>query len=78
MADITYCSNTVCPFKECERYPDKISEAAINGRGYVSVTDFSGVCRDYIGYLVDNTYNEVVNNGCNKRSIRYTNQNKNG
>lgn len=55
MADITYCTNTNCPFKECERYLDKVktSKAAICGRGYVSVSDFSGVCRDYIWYLVE-------------------------
>ena len=53
MADITYCTNTDCPFKKCERYFTKASEAAIQGKGYISIADFSGVCRDYIGYLVD-------------------------
>ena len=61
MADITYCTNVDCPFKECERYLDKASEAAIlNGRGYVSVSDFSGICRDYIGYLVDKVETKKV------------------
>lgn len=53
MADITYCINKQCPFEECERHPGKIAEAAMKGRGYVSVANFDGVCRKYIGYLVD-------------------------
>ena len=53
MADITYCINKQCPFKKCERHPSKIAEAAIQGRGYVSVANFDGVCRKYIGHLVD-------------------------
>ena len=53
MADITYCGNKDCPFEECERHPGKIAEAARQGRGYVSVASFAGVCRKYIGYLVD-------------------------
>ena len=53
MADITYCSNTDCPFKKCERHYTKVSEAAIHGTGYVSISDFAGICHDYIGYLVD-------------------------
>lgn len=53
MADITYCINNNCPFKKCERHPSKISKAALHGTGYVSVANFDGVCRKYIGYLVD-------------------------
>ena len=53
MADITYCINKQCPFKECERHLSKISEACINGRGYVSVANLDGVCRKYIAYLAD-------------------------
>lgn len=53
MADITYCINGQCPFEECERHPGKIAEAARQGRGYVSVSNFDGVCRKYIGHLVD-------------------------
>ena len=53
MADITYCTNKDCPFKKCERHYSKASRAALIGTGYVSVADYSGVCREYIGYLVD-------------------------
>ena len=53
MADITYCINNSCPFKECERHPSKIAKASLQGRGYVSVANYDGVCRKYIGYLVD-------------------------
>lgn len=54
MADITYCINKQCPFKDCERHPSKINEACRNGKGYVSVASFDGTCRRYIGNLVDN------------------------
>lgn len=53
MADITYCLNKDCPFKKCERHYSKASRAALIGRGYVSVADYSGVCREYIDYIVD-------------------------
>ena len=53
MADITYCINGQCPFKDCERHPSKISKAAIQGAEYVSVANFDGVCRRYISNLVD-------------------------
>lgn len=53
MSDITYCINGQCPFKDCERHPSKISKAALQGTGYVSVVNFDGICRRYIGYLVD-------------------------
>ena len=53
MADITYCDNKDCPFKKCERHPSKIAEACINGKGYVYVANYGGVCRKYISYLVD-------------------------
>lgn len=53
MADITYCDNKDCPFKKCERHFSKINEAARNGKGYVSVANYGGVCRKYISHLVD-------------------------
>lgn len=53
MGDITYCVNSQCPFKDCERHLSKVSEACIQGRGYVSVASFDGVCRRYISHLVD-------------------------
>lgn len=59
MADITYCTNTDCPLKECERHPTKVSKACIDGKGYVSVADFGRTCRDYLHYLLE----EVSRNG---------------
>lgn len=52
MADITYCDYAGCPIKSCERHPTKISKACIDGRGYVSVANYAGVCRKYISHLV--------------------------
>lgn len=59
VADITYCSNKKCPFKKCERHPTKKSMACIRGKGYVSVADYSGTCRDYISYLVRRSDNNA-------------------
>lgn len=51
MADITFCVNAECPFKDCERHMSRIPDACIKGGGYVSVSDFDGVCKRYIAYL---------------------------
>lgn len=51
MADITYCSCVECVNKECERHPSKLY--ALKNTQVVSIADFSGVCRDYIGQVVD-------------------------
>ena len=64
MADITYCINASCPFKDCEKHSEKIKDAATSGKGYVSVSDWGGVCRRYIGYVVE----EVVNGGEEKHT----------
>lgn len=53
MADITYCLNSSCPFTDCEKHCSKIREAALNAKGYISVSDFGGVCRRYIWNLVE-------------------------
>lgn len=52
-SDMTYCTNTDCPFKDCERYWKHIKELAKQGEKYVSLADFSGVCREYISYLLE-------------------------
>lgn len=56
--DMTYCTNTDCPFKDCERYWKHIKELAKQGEKYVSLADFSGVCREYISYLLNELENE--------------------
>ena len=47
MADITYCANSKCPFKDCLRH---ISKA---GMFNVSVAPLDGTCRRYIRWLVE-------------------------
>jgi hypothetical protein len=51
MGDITYCSCIVCVNKECERHLSNLLK--LEKTQVVSIADFSGVCRDYIGQLVD-------------------------
>lgn len=45
MADITYCSNKDCLNTDCERHPFSLLDETAR---FVSIADFSGVCRDYI------------------------------
>lgn len=47
MADITYCINAKCPFKDCERHLRRAKSRI------VSVANFDGVCRRYIDHLMD-------------------------
>lgn len=47
--DRTYCDNKECPFKDCFRH--------ISNRPklykYLSIADYSGTCRRYITWLVN-------------------------
>ena len=49
--DITFCSYKDCPLTDCERHLINVKQPY--PKGYISISDFSGICRDYIGYLVD-------------------------
>ena len=49
MNDITYCSSTDCPSKECKI---KVFNNTFAPGDLISMSDFSGVCRFYIGWLV--------------------------
>ena len=49
MKDKTYCINADCPFIECDKHLHQLK----NEDGYVNVAAFDSVCRDYIGYLID-------------------------
>lgn len=50
--DITYCSNSRCPFRKCEVHPEALKQIQKSHPGsMVSVADFGGTCRDYIGWL---------------------------
>lgn len=50
MKDITYCTSTDCPSKDCKvkLLNNKFAPGTI-----LSIADFSKVCRYYIGWLVD-------------------------
>ena len=49
MADITYCINASCPFKDCDRHPLQLKGKNCE----VSFAALDGTCRRYLGYLVD-------------------------
>lgn len=49
MKDITYCTSTDCPPKECKI---KVLNNKFQPGEIISMADFSGVCRFYIGWLV--------------------------
>lgn len=49
MKDITYCASKDCPSKECKI---KIGNNHFEPHEVISMADFSGVCRFYIGWLV--------------------------
>ncbi len=52
--DITYCSYQGCPIKECERHPAVLKEVRRRNPGaMVSLADFSGSCREYIRWLIE-------------------------
>jgi hypothetical protein len=57
MADITYCINPNCPFTDCERHPLQLE----GKKGEFSFAALDGVCRRYIGYLIE--INEEKDNG---------------
>ena len=50
MKDITYCTSTACPSKECRI---KIANNSFQPGENISMADFSGTCRFYIGWMVD-------------------------
>lgn len=49
MADITYCINVSCPFKDCDRHPLRLKGTKCEG----SFAALDGTCRRYLAYLVD-------------------------
>lgn len=48
--DITYCAADDCPSKECRI---KITNNHFNAGDIISMADFSGVCRFYIGWVLN-------------------------
>lgn len=55
MKDITYCISTECPSTECKI---KVTNNHFTSDDLVSVADFSGVCRFYIGWIVSEVEND--------------------
>ena len=49
MADITYCINVSCPFKDCDKHPLQLRGTKCE----VSFAALDGTCRRYLGYLVE-------------------------
>lgn len=49
MTDITWCASPDCVIK-CERH---ITRCNAEPNELVSIADFSGVCRMYIGHIVE-------------------------
>ena len=50
MRDITYCTSTDCPSTECKI---KVLNNKFQPGAVISMADFSGTCRFYIGWLLD-------------------------
>ena len=50
MKDITYCTSIACPSKECRI---KVTNNRFHPGDIISMADFSGTCRFYIGWMVD-------------------------
>jgi hypothetical protein len=55
MADITYCINAQCPFKDCDRH---LSRLELSKEKFVDLANFDSICERYLTYLL-----EVVENG---------------
>ncbi len=50
MKDITYCSSTDCPSRECKI---KVLNNKFEPGEIISMADFSRTCRFYIGWLIN-------------------------
>lgn len=49
MRDITYCSAKECPSTECKI---KVTNNTFSPHEVISIADFAGVCRFYIGWVL--------------------------
>lgn len=50
MKDVTYCASTDCPSTECKL---KLTNNKFEPVEIISMANFEGQCRFYIGWLVD-------------------------
>lgn len=53
MVDMTYCTNTDCPFKKCTKHWQQLKDENVNKKEYANFANFGGVCRKYIGYVLE-------------------------
>lgn len=49
MRDVTFCTSLDCPSKDCKI---RITNNKFEPHEIISMADFSGVCRYYIGWLL--------------------------
>ena len=49
--DKTYCINTDCPFKKCDKHVWQLRNIKDKTQK-ISVANFDGVCKDYLSYLL--------------------------
>lgn len=49
---ITYCTNSRCRFRDCERHLTHLEKARKAGETTVSVANFAGTCRRYLGFVL--------------------------
>lgn len=54
--NITFCANTDCKNKKCDRHPSLL-EGLPKGT-MVSMANFGDTCRDYIRQIVEEIYDE--------------------
>ena len=57
--DVTYCDNAGCPFKDCESH--LIHTKKFPAGTMISLANYAGTCRQYIGWLVDKVSKEDKN-----------------
>lgn len=53
MADITYCVNSKCPFKDCENHLSNIEH--LPPETQISVAALDAICTKYLEFLVEET-----------------------
>lgn len=58
MIKITYCVNSLCPYEDCYKHLTKVKELDKEKNDAVRIADFSGVCRKYIDYLIEELMGE--------------------
>ena len=51
---MTYCANKDCPFSDCGKHLDNAPKS-----GAIVMAWLDGTCRDYIGWLVDKSWDNM-------------------